>query len=129
MAMIDFPVFSELEAKRDTINGKFHRQTKPQLLERLQQFGFQPLSDAYPDRLILREKSTGNAYILNFSPYAICVYFEHIRSAQKVKICEISNFALNAYTIMSILIRSIDSWLQYGVVYDYISAQKFEYGI
>lgn len=40
--MISFPLFTELEAKRDTINAKFHRETEPQLIERFQQFGFVP---------------------------------------------------------------------------------------
>ena len=32
--MISFPLFTELEAKRDAVNAKFHRETKPQLIER-----------------------------------------------------------------------------------------------
>ena len=32
--MISFPLFTELEAKRDAVNAKFHRETEPQLIER-----------------------------------------------------------------------------------------------
>ena len=60
---------------------------------------------------------------------ATCGYEEHQHSEEcpqeKLLICEISNFALSAHTIMNILIASIDSWLQYGVVYDYRKAQEF----
>ena len=35
--MIIFPVFTELEKKRDEINAHFHRDTEPQLVERVQQ--------------------------------------------------------------------------------------------
>ena len=34
--MISFPLFTELEAKRDAVNAKFHRETEPQLIERFQ---------------------------------------------------------------------------------------------
>ncbi|WP_302613379.1 hypothetical protein [uncultured Mitsuokella sp.] len=40
--MISFPLFTELEAKRDAVNAKFHSETEPQLIERFQQFGFVP---------------------------------------------------------------------------------------
>ena len=33
---------------------------------------------------------------------------------------------INRKTMMEIIINSIDSWLQYGVVYDYAKAQKLE---
>ena len=52
--------------------------------------------------------------------------FCHIKTQEKILICEISNFNLSAHTIMNILIASIDSWLQYGVIYDYRKAQEFE---
>ena len=32
--MIIFPVFAELEKKRDEINAHFHKDTEPQLIER-----------------------------------------------------------------------------------------------
>ena len=74
----------------------------------------------------LKEKSTGNLYLLTCSAYEITIMFEHVRTGEAIKICEISNFALSAHTIMNIVIASIDSWLQYGVVYDYRKAQNFE---
>ena len=111
--MISFPLFTELEAKRDAVNAKFHRETEPQLIERFQQFGFVPRDGEDAHYMSLKEKSTGNLYLLTCSAYAI-------------KICEISNFALSAHTIMNIVIASIDTWLQYGVVYDYRKAQNFE---
>ncbi len=121
--MISFPLFSELEAKRDTINRKFHRETEPQVIERLQQFGFKPQGDEH--HMMLSEKSTGNHYLLTLSAYAITVEFEHIKNGEKITICEISNFGLSAHNVMDILIRSIDCWLQYGVIFDYRKAQHF----
>ena len=124
--MISFPVFTEIEAKRDAVNAKFHRETEPQLIERFQQFGFVPRDGEDAHYMSLKEKSTGNLYLLTCSAYEITIMFEHVRTGEAIKICEISNFALSAHTIMNIVIASIDSWLQYGVVYDYRKAQNFE---
>ena len=122
--MISFPTFLELEAKRDEINGRFHRETEPLLIERFQQFGFKPQSENDNNHMILTEKSTNNNYLLELKPYEIIVEFEHVKTGERIKICEITNFALSAHTIMNIVIDSVDSWLQYGVVYDYVKAQQ-----
>ena len=124
--MIIFPVFAELEQKRDEINAHFHKETEPQLVERVQQFGFVPVQPGDLKHMLLKEKSTSNEYLLTFRPYEIRVEFCHIKKKKKILICEISNFNLSAHTIMNILIASIDSWLQYGVIYDYRKAQEFE---
>ena len=124
--MIIFPVFTELEQKRDEINAHFHKETEPQLVERVQQFGFVPVQPGDLKHMLLKEKSTSNEYLLTFRPYEIRVEFCHIKTQEKILICEISNFNLSAHTIMNILIASIDSWLQYGVIYDYRKAQEFE---
>ena len=116
--MIIFPVFAELEQKRDEINAHFHKETEPQLVERVQQFGFVPVQPGDLKHMLLKEKSTSNEYLLTFRPYEIRVEFCHIKTQEKILICEISNFNLSAHTIMNILIASIDSWLQYGVIYD-----------
>lgn len=121
--MISFPTFLELEAKRDEVNGRFHRETEPLLIERFQQFGFKPQSENDKNHMILTEKSTNNNYLLELKPYEIIVEFEHVKTGERIKICEITNFALSAHTIMNIVIASVDSWLQYGVVYDYVNAQ------
>lgn len=121
--MRSFPLFSELEAKRDEINSRFHRETKPLLIERFQEFGFVPLKEGSPEYMVLREKSTENQYLLSIRKYEIRIDFEHVGRGEKVRICEISNFGLSAHTIMNIAIRSIDCWLQYGVVLDYNKAQ------
>lgn len=122
--MIVFPTFAELEAKRDAVNEKFHRETEPQLLKRFQQFGFVPQNGDL-HHMALKEKSTDNCYLLTCSPYAITINFQHVRTGESIKICEISNFDLSAHVIMDIVVNSINSWLQYGVVYDYLTAQKF----
>lgn len=122
--MRSFPTFAELEAKRDEVNAKFHRETEPQLIKRLQEFGFQP-QGADEHHLVLKEGSTDNCYLLTSSPYAITIEFQHVRTGESIKICEISNFSLNAHTIMNIIVTSVNYWLQYGVVYDYFTAQNF----
>ena len=38
--MITFPLFTELEKHRDEANENFHRNIRPQLVERLKAFGF-----------------------------------------------------------------------------------------
>ncbi len=124
--MIIFPVFAELEQKRDEINAHFHKETEPQLVERVQQFGFVPVQPGDLKHMLLKAKSTSNESLLTFRPYEIRVEFCHIKTQEKILICEISNFNLSAHTIMNILIASIDSWLQYGVIYDYRKAQEFE---
>ena len=121
--MISFPVFSELEAKRDEVNSRFHRETEPLLIERFQQFGFQPQDADNLSHMVLTEKSTGNHYLLTIKTYAITVEFKHVKTGSSLLICEISNFSLSAHSIMNIMIESIDSWLQYGVIYDYHQAQ------
>ena len=123
--MIIFPVFTELEKKRDEINDHFHRDTEPQLVERVQQFGFVPVQPGDLQHMRLKEQSTANEYLLTFRPYEIRVEFCHVKTQEKLLICEISNFALSAHSIMNILIASIDSWLQYGVIYDYRTAQHY----
>ena len=50
--MISFPTFLELEAKRDEVNGRFHRETEPLLIERFQQFGFKPQSENDKNHMI-----------------------------------------------------------------------------
>ena len=124
--MIIFPVFAELEKKRDEINAHFHKDTEPQLIERVQQFGFVPVQPGDLKHMMLKEKSTSNEYLLTFRPYEIRVEFCHIKTQEKILICEISNFNLSAHTIMNILSASIDRWLQYGVIYDYRNAQEFD---
>lgn len=122
--MISFPVFKELEAHRDKINARFHRETEPLLRERFGQFGFTAATDD-GRCMVLTESSTGNEYRLAINTYEIVVDFVHVKRGKSLKICEISNLSLSAHDIMNIIIASIDSWLQYGVVYDYISAQRF----
>ena len=39
---------------------------------------------------------------------------------------EYSRFYNYANNMMNIIIQCVDYWLQYGVVYDYISAQGFK---
>lgn len=72
------------------------------------------------------EKATHNNYILTIGQYEITVRFQHVKTDETVTICEISNLALNAHAMMDLLIKCIDSWLQYGIVYDYIHAQGIE---
>ncbi len=125
--MLSFPVFSDLEAERDKVNAAFHRDTKPILAERLQQFGFQLVEPDHIGLMKLCESATNNEYLLSFRTYAITVYFQHIKTHEQIKICDISNFALSAHTIMEIIIKSINCWLQYGVIYDYVKAQELEH--
>ncbi len=124
--MFNFPTFAELEAKRDKINSEFHHNTKPVLVDRLQQFGFQLVNEKAPGIMQLTEQATGNHYLLTIRQYEILVHFQHIKNDQQIKICEISNLSLSAHTIIDIIIKSIDCWLQYGVVYDYVKAQEIQ---
>ena len=117
--MINFPLFSELEADRDRINESFHKETEPKLIERLKQFGFSPVSESMPKTMILTETSTGNHYLLSVTRYAIMVWFQHIKNGDTVKICELSNLELSAHDMMDLIIRAINSYLQYGIVIDY----------
>ena len=121
--MRSFPTFAELEVKRNAINTRFHRETKPLLIERFQEFGFVPANTNTKEYMVLAEASTGNHYLLNITKYEIRVDFEHVSRHEIVKICEISNLGLSAHTIMNIIINAIDCWLQYGVVLDYVKAQ------
>ena len=121
--MINFPLFKELEAKRDKVNAYFHKETEPQLRERPQQFGFAPVAETMPGTMILTEQSTGNHYLLDITRYTITVRFQHVKNGETVKICEISNLELNAHEMLNLIIRAIDSYLQYGIVIDYESAQ------
>ena len=57
-AMFNFPTFAELEAKRDKINSEFHHNTKPVLVDRLQQFGFQLVNEEAPGIMQLTEQAT-----------------------------------------------------------------------
>lgn len=122
--MISFPLFSELEARRDAMIAHFHKETEPQLIERLQQFGFRLQDPDDSTHMVLTEQATGNHYLLTIGRFAILIQFKHIKTGEIITICELSNLTLNAHNIMNILIQSIDSWLQYGVVYDYRLAQK-----
>lgn len=122
--MISFPIFKELEEHRDKINERFHRESEPLLIERFQQFGFKPI-DGDLHKMVLTENSTGNTYNLAINTYEIVVEFCHVKRDERIKICEISNLSLSAHDIMNIIIAAIDSWLQYGVIYDYLSAQHF----
>ena len=121
--MINFPLFKELEAKRDKVNAFFHKETEPQLVERLKQFGFSPVSEDMPGVLLLTESATGNHYLLTITRYTITVRFQHVKNGETEKICEISNLELNAHEMLNIIIRAIDSYLQYGIVIDYVAAQ------
>ena len=123
--MISFPLFTELEAKRipSMPNSTASRAAAHRALPAVRLL---PRDGEDPHYMSLKEKSTGNLYLLTCSAYEITIMFEHIRTGEAIKICEISNFALSAHTIMNIVIASIDSWLQYGVVYDYRKAQNFE---
>ena len=85
--MIIFPVFAELEKKRDEINAHFHKDTEPQLIERVQQFGFVPVQPGDLKHMMLKEKSTSNEYLLTFRPYEIRVEFCHIKTQEKILIC------------------------------------------
>ena len=124
--MITFPLFSELEKHRDEANENFHHNIKPLLLERLQAFGFQNVSEEATGLMQLQEKSTHNTYTLTIRQYELTINFQHVKTGEQVLICSISNFELSAHVIMDIIIDSIDSWLQYGVVYDYKKAQQLE---
>ena len=124
--MTSFPLFTELEEHRDKANATFHHNTKPVLVERLQMFGFERIESENRELYRLTEKATGNHYLLEISQYEITVKFKHIKSGEEVKVCSISNFELSAHTMMEIIINTIDSWLQYGVIYDYATAQKFD---
>lgn len=124
--MRSFPLFSELEAERDKVNEAFHRNVEPQLIERLKEFGFMQPDPAVPTKLVLAEKATDNLYHLSINRYSITVQFQHVKRGEVKLICDISNFGMNAHNVMNIIIKCVDCWLQYGVVYDYVAAQKLE---
>lgn len=124
--MITFPLFSELEQHRDAANENFHHNIKPLLVERLKDFGFQAVNEDASGIMQLQEKATQNSYILTIRKYEITINFQHVKTGEQVLICSISNLELSAHVIMDIIIDSIDSWLQYGVVYDYKKAQQLE---
>jgi hypothetical protein len=124
--MIDFPTFAELEEARDKENEHFHKNTAPQLTERLKQFGFRPTGAKDNARMVLTEKATDNNYHLSINRYNITVRFQHIKTGESILICDISNFALNAHTMLNIIIKSVDFWLKYGVIYDYVKAQNLD---
>ena len=124
--MRSFPLFTELEEKRDKINAAFHKNVEPQLIERLHEFGFKQISADFPARMALVEQATNNIYHLSINRYNIIIQFEHVRSGELQLICEISNFEMNAHNIMDLIVKCVDCWLQYGVVFDYMGAQGFE---
>lgn len=124
--MRSFPLFSELEEHRDKANAAFHHSVRPVLTDRLQEFGFQPVNEESSGTMQIVEKATNNKYILTIHPYEIMIRFRHVKTGEQVLICSISNLELSAHVMMEIIINSIDSWLQYGVVYDYAKAQKLE---
>ena len=123
--MRSFPLFKELEAERDKVNAEFHKATKPQLIERLKEFGFMQPDPDNPTKLVLAEKATDNVYHLSINRYSVTVQFQHVRTGEVKLICDISNFAMNTHNMMNVIIKCVDYWLQYGVVYDYVSAQGF----
>lgn len=124
--MRSFPLFEELEAERDRVNAEFHKNTEPQLIERLKEFGFMQPDPAVPAKLVLAEKATDNVYHLSINRFNVTVQFQHVRRGEVKLICDISNFAINTHNMMNIIIKCVDCWLQYGVVYDYVAAQKLE---
>ena len=124
--MITFPLFAELERHRDEANSNFHHNIKPLLLERLKDFGFVQTNEDVPGLMELQEKATQNKYLLTLHRYEIIIQFQHVKTGEHVLICAISNLELSAHVIMDTIINSIDSWLQYGVVYDYKKAQGLE---
>ena len=123
--MRSFPLFEELEAERDKINAEFHKNTKPQLIERLKEFGFMQPDPENPTKLVLAEKATDNLYHLSINRFSVTVQFQHVKSGEVKLICDISNFAMSTHNMINVIIKGVDSWLQYGVVYDYLGAQKF----
>ena len=92
--MRSFPLFEELEAERDKINAEFHKATKPQLIERLKEFGFMQPDPDNPTKLVLAEKATDNVYHLSINRYSVTVQFQHVRTGEVKLICDISNFAM-----------------------------------
>ncbi len=62
MNMITFPLFTELEKHRDEANENFHRNIRPQLVERLKAFGFASISKGVTGIMQLQEKSKGNLF-------------------------------------------------------------------
>lgn len=124
--MRSFPLFSELEEERDKVNASFHKNTEPQLLERLKEFGFMQPNPEVPTKLVLAEKATDNLYHLSINRFSVTIQFQHVRSGEVKLICDLSNFAMNTHAMMDLIIKCIDSWLQYGVVYDYLTAQDLK---
>ena len=84
--MRSFPLFSELEAHRDKVNEAFHHNVKPVLMDRLQEFGFAPASEASPGILQLTEAATHNCYILAIHPYEIDIHFQHVKTGEQILI-------------------------------------------
>ena len=126
MIMRSFPLFEELERERDKVNEEFHRATKPQLIERLKEFGFMQPDPDNPTKFVLAEKATDNVYHLSINRYSVTFQFQHVKRGEVKLICDISNFAMSTHNMMNVIIKCVDYWLQYGVVYDYISAQGFK---
>ncbi|MCR5757441.1 MAG: addiction module toxin RelE [Selenomonas sp.] len=122
--MITFPLFTELEKHRDAANENFHRNVSPQLIDRLKTFGFEQISKDDVEIMQIQEKSTQNKYVLAIHKYEITIHFHHVKTGEQLLICSISNFELSAHVILDIIIDSIDSWLQYGEIYDYKAAQN-----
>ena len=89
------------------------------------QFGFMQPDPDNPTKLVLAEKATDNVYHLSINRYSVTVQFQHVRTGEVKLICDISNFAMNTHNMMNVIIKCVDYWLQYGVVYDYVSAQGF----
>ena len=60
--MITFPLFTELEKHRDEANENFHRNIRPQLVERLKAFGFETVkTDGHDiDEIIMALKTKTN---------------------------------------------------------------------
>ena len=109
--MITFPLFTELEKHRDEANENFHRNIRPQLVERLKAFGFESISEDVTGIMQLQEQSTQNKYVLAIRKYEITIHFQHVKTGEQLLICSISNFELSAHVILDIIIDSIDSWL------------------
>ena len=116
--MRSFPLFKELEAERDKVNAEFHKATKPQLIERLKEFGFMQPDPDNPTKLVLAEKATDNVYHLSINRYSVTVQFQHVRTGEVQLLCDLSNFAIKTHNIKNIKNKCVDYWLKYGVVYD-----------
>ena len=84
--MITFPLFTELEKHRDEANENFHRNIRPQLVERLKAFGFESISEDVTGIMQLQEQSTQNKYVLAIRKYEITIHFQHVKTGEQLLI-------------------------------------------